>query len=148
MSDLKKKASDSKISLRNDQIDKFITMKRRQYNDYHYYEEDVNNFTDLTELDLTRELDVDELLTNLHNLFLLDEEYIYADKYKLKHYIVNVRKITCRDLDKMNSKLLQNNVDRYIMQIIYRYTYVIEFDDIDNILIVYFINFSMRVYGR
>jgi hypothetical protein len=115
-------------------------MKRMQYNDYHYYEEDVNNFTELTELDLTRELDVDELLTSLHNLFVLDEEYIYADKFRLKHYIVNIRKITCRELEKMNLKLLQNNVDRYIWQILNRYIYVIEFDDLDNALIVIFSN--------
>lgn len=107
-----------------------------QYNDYNFYIEDINNFTDLTELDINREIDIDELLTSIHNIFLLDEEYMYGDKIMLKKYIMNIRKITCRDLLKTNSKLLQNNIDRYIIQIVIRYTYISDHDDVDKSLIV------------
>ena len=118
-----------------------------QYHDFYQYDDIESDFNDLSELDINKEINLSELITNFNNLFFVDDDKIYRDKSKLKNYLLNLRKITCRNLELSYDLLIQNNIHHYIFKILYNYHFKNSFEELDLSIIVFYFLLSMKLYG-
>lgn len=118
---------DHKLSLRADQIERYIASKRMKLsgsyepNQYPSCEVVAEVITNLSQYNIIREIDINTIVHELSKLFAETNGEIFIAPNKFLDIMISIRKITCRNLTSVNDGLLNNNIHLLIFSILEKY---------------------------
>jgi hypothetical protein len=101
---------------------------------------DIHNFNpegylDFKDLNINKELSFTDILTKLKSIINEDNNW-YGETTILKECITNVRKITCRQLNRDNAMLIENKIHILLFKLLEYYQAYIEYNEGETAVIV------------
>lgn len=95
------------------------------------------SYLDFNELNINKEFSFSEVLDKLKSI-ITDNNNWYSETKILRECIINIRKITCRDLNRDNSMLIENKIHILLFKLLEYYQAYVEYSHEQISLIVRF----------
>ncbi len=130
-----------KLSLRKNQLDEYIEMKRFKSFESPLSLKNNSNLSqetiiDFKELSITRELKFSEILTKIKVLIESGEDW-FTKTTSLKECMLSLRKLTCRGITTENNLIVSNKIHIVLFDILSYYKNNKDLSEIETSLIVW-----------